>query len=71
MEDRWLPVDEIAAYLGIKRDMVYKEEQGPAQRVVCLWKFRKEGVGEWLKREGPTTTVKMITGGLGTDDNVR
>ena len=24
MEDRWLSVDEIAAYLGIKRDTVYK-----------------------------------------------
>ena len=23
MEDRWLSVDEIAAYLGIKRDTVY------------------------------------------------
>jgi len=24
MEDRWLSVDEIAAYVGIKRDTVYK-----------------------------------------------
>ncbi len=24
MEDRWLSVDEIATYLGIKRDTVYK-----------------------------------------------
>ncbi|RLB86623.1 MAG: transcriptional regulator, partial [Deltaproteobacteria bacterium] len=24
MEDRWLSVDEIAAYLGIKRHTVYK-----------------------------------------------
>ena len=24
MEDKWLPVDEIGAYLGIKRDTVYK-----------------------------------------------
>lgn len=24
MEDRWLSVDEIGAYLGIKRDTVYK-----------------------------------------------
>ena len=33
MEDRWFSVDEIAAYLGIKRDTVYKwiaEKQMPA-----------------------------------------
>jgi hypothetical protein len=24
IDDRWLSVDEIAAYLGIKRDTVYK-----------------------------------------------
>ncbi len=30
MQERWLSVDEIAAYLGIKRDTVYKwiEENG-------------------------------------------
>jgi excisionase family DNA binding protein len=32
VEDKWLSVDEIAAYLGIKRDTVYKwiaEKQMP------------------------------------------
>ncbi len=36
MEDRWFSVDEIAAYLGIKRDTVYKwiaEKQMPAHRM--------------------------------------
>ena len=47
MEDRWLSVDEIGAYLGIKRDTVYKwiaEKQMPAHRMGRLWKFRKEEV---------------------------
>ena len=47
--DRWLSVDEIAAYLGIKRDTVYKwiaEKQMPAHRMGRLWKFRKEEVDE-------------------------
>jgi len=50
--DRWLSVDEIAAYLGIKRDTVYKwisEKQMPAHRMGRLWKFRKEEVDEWVK----------------------
>jgi len=55
MEDRWLSVDEIGAYLGIKRDTVYKwitEKQMPAHRMGRLWKFRKEEVDEWVKSGG-------------------
>ncbi|MFC1896933.1 helix-turn-helix domain-containing protein [Thermodesulfobacteriota bacterium] len=55
IEDRWLSVDEIAAYLGIKRDTVYKwisEKQMPAHRMGRLWKFRKEEVDEWVKTGG-------------------
>jgi len=55
MEDRWLSVDEIAAYLGIKRDTVYKwiaEKKMPAHRMGRLWKFRKEEVDEWVKSGG-------------------
>ncbi|MBW2109614.1 MAG: helix-turn-helix domain-containing protein, partial [Deltaproteobacteria bacterium] len=52
MEDRWLSVDEIVAYLGIKRDTVYKwiaEKQMPAHRMGRFWKFRKEEVDEWVR----------------------
>jgi excisionase family DNA binding protein len=55
MEDRWLSVDEIGAYLGIKRDTVYKwlsEKQMPAHRMGRLWKFRKEEVDKWVKTGG-------------------
>jgi excisionase family DNA binding protein len=53
--ERWLSVDEIAAYLGIKRDTVYKwisEKQMPAHRMGRLWKFRKDEVDEWVKTGG-------------------
>jgi excisionase family DNA binding protein len=55
MEDRWLSVDEIAAYIGIKRDTVYKwigEKQMPAHRMGRLWKFRREEVDAWVKSGG-------------------
>ncbi len=55
MEDRWLSVDEIAAYLGIKRDTVYKwigEKQMPAHRMGRLWRFRREEADEWVKSGG-------------------
>ena len=50
--DRWLSVDEIANYLGIKRDTVYKwieRKNMPAHKVGSLWKFRKEEIDEWVR----------------------
>ena len=55
MEDRWYSVDDIAAYLGIKRDTVYNwiaDKQMPSHRMGRLWKFRKEEVDEWVKSGG-------------------
>lgn len=60
IEDRWISVDEIAAYLGIKRDTVYKwidDKSMPAHRVGRYWKFRKDEVDAWVR-----------SGGAGGDD---
>ena len=51
MESRWLSVDEIAEYLGIKRDTVYKwidRRNMPAHKLGRLWKFRTDEVDEWV-----------------------
>jgi len=55
MEDRWLSVDEIAGYLGIKRDTVYRwisERNMPGHKIGRLWKFRKEEVDNWMRSGG-------------------
>jgi excisionase family DNA binding protein len=55
VQDRWLSVDEIALYLGVKRDTVYKwidRKQMPAHKVGRLWKFRKEEIDEWVRSGG-------------------
>ena len=60
MEDRWLSVDEIAAYLGIKRDTVYKwvdREDVPAHKVGRLWKFRRPEIDHWVRRGGASQQV--------------
>jgi excisionase family DNA binding protein len=65
MEDRWLSVDEIAAYLGIKRDTVYKwiaEKRMPACRLGRLWKFRTEDVDAWVKSGGAGNREKRKGG---------
>ena len=55
MEDRWLSVENIAAYLGIKRDTVYRwisERNMPGHKIGRLWKFRKEEIDEWMRSGG-------------------
>jgi len=52
MNDRWLSVDDIAAYLGIKRETLYKwlaEKDIPAHKVGRLWKFRKDEIDKWVE----------------------
>ena len=60
LEDRWLSVDEIGEYLGIKRDTVYKwiSEKGmPAHKIGRLWKFKKDEVDTWV-RDGKASDSK-------------
>ena len=50
--DRWLSVDEIAAYRGVKRYTIYKwieRKNMPAHKVGSLWKFRREEVDDWVR----------------------
>ena len=52
MEDRWLSVEEVAAYLGIKKDTLYKwisRKHIPAHKVGKLWKFRQEEIDKWIR----------------------
>jgi excisionase family DNA binding protein len=61
MEDRWLSVDDIAAYLGIKRDTVYRwisERNMPGHKIGRLWKFQKEELDEWMRSGGGTEKRK-------------
>jgi excisionase family DNA binding protein len=54
MEDRWLSVDEIAGYLGIKRDTVYKwvdAKRLPGHKVGRLWKFKRDEVDGWVRSQ--------------------
>lgn len=61
MDDRWLSVDEIGEYLGVKRDTVYKwinERNMPTHRMGRLWKFKKDKVDGWVKGGGAADTAK-------------
>ncbi len=52
MENRWLSVEEICEYLGVKKDTVYafiKEKEMPAHKVGRSWKFRTKEVDAWVE----------------------
>lgn len=54
LNNRWLSVDEVAEYLGIKRFTVYKwvkRHRLPAHRIGRLLKFRKSEIDEWVENQ--------------------
>ena len=61
--DRWLSVDEIAAYLGVKRFTIYKwieRKNMPAHKVGSLWKFKRDEIDEWVRngKAGETNVTR-------------
>ena len=55
MDDRWISVDEIAAYLGVSKDTVYtwaSERRMPGHKVGRFWKFKKDEVDGWVRAGG-------------------
>ena len=54
-EDRWLSVMEIAEYLGVRRETIYKwleRKKMPAHKVGRLWKFKRDEVDAWVRQGG-------------------
>ena len=51
-DDRWLSVEEIAAYLGIYKDTVYTwltAKAMPGHRIGRLWKFKRDEIDAWVR----------------------
>jgi excisionase family DNA binding protein len=52
VEARWLSVEEVAIYLGVSRDTVYRwiEDRGfPAHKVGRSWKSKAAEIDNWVK----------------------
>ena len=55
MENRWLSVDEIAAYLGVSKDTIYgwvTSKGMPGHKVGRFWKFKQTDVDDWVRSGG-------------------
>jgi excisionase family DNA binding protein len=52
LDERWLTVDEICAYLSVTNETIYKwiERQNmPGHRVGRRWMFKQAEVDAWVK----------------------
>lgn len=53
-EDRWVSIEEAAAYLGVNKDSIRnwikKQNSGiPAHKIGKQWKFKKSELDTWVK----------------------
>lgn len=47
----WLTIDEVAAYLKVSKETIYKmvqQNQIPASKLGSQWRFNQETVDTWL-----------------------
>jgi len=64
--ERWLSVDEIAAYLGVSKESIYRwaeKRKMPSHKLGRQWKFKVFEVDEWMKSGAaaePNATEEVV-----------
>lgn len=61
--DKWLTIDELAAYIKMSRTKLYGMAQRgeiPASKIGTQWRFDREEIDQWMKAHA--------TGHLGSDN---
>ncbi|OGP90117.1 MAG: hypothetical protein A2157_17425 [Deltaproteobacteria bacterium RBG_16_47_11] len=56
MPDRWMTVKDVAEYLQLSMDLIYKMAQIgklPASKIGVQWRFKREEIDEWVKAQRP------------------
>ena len=52
MQSRWMTLQEVAEYLQLSKDMIYRLAQSgriPASKVGSRWRFRRERIDRWME----------------------
>lgn len=60
----WLSVEEIARYLGVSKESIYRlldKRVIPAHRIGRLWKFKPGEVDAWVKAGGAAENTEKAT----------
>jgi excisionase family DNA binding protein len=67
VQDKWLTIDELSEYLKMGRTKLYRMAQDgeiPASKVGNQWRFDREEIDEWMKRQRPTVYARNSKGGF-------
>lgn len=65
-QTKWLTIQELAEYLKMGRTKLYRMAQEgniPASKVGIQWRFDREEIDRWMKRQRPATS-NMPSGGI-------
>jgi excisionase family DNA binding protein len=58
MNEKWLTVKEVAEYLQLSPDQIYRlAQQGkiPASKVGARWRFKRENIDHWMEEQRVST----------------
>ena len=68
MQIRWMTLQEVAEYLQLSKDMIYRLAQNgriPASKVGSRWRFRRERIDRWMEDMAVDTDTR------GSSEDVR
>lgn len=54
MDDRWMTLQDVAEYLQLSKDLIYRLAQKgkiPASKVGGRWRFKKEKIDQWVESQ--------------------
>lgn len=56
MEKTWMKVKEVAAYLQISKDLIYRwaqEGRIPVSKLGSQWRFNRQEIDDWARAQRP------------------
>ena len=68
MQHRWMTLQEVADYLQLSKDLIYRLAQGgkiPASKVGSRWRFRRERIDRWME------DMAVDSNRIGSEEEVR
>jgi len=61
MTDKWLTIDQIADYLQVSKEKIYKicqKGKMPASKLGGQWRFDRREIDTWLRKQRPANSGK-------------
>lgn len=61
MTDKWLTIDQIADYLQVSKEKIYKlcqKGKMPASKFGGQWRYNRSEIDQWLKKQRPKSQKK-------------